>query len=292
MAKLSTQYRVRRTLPSFRVALLLPFGLVVACVLFACSQGEVHRGHGVVEQVLPDEGQIILAHDDMPGFMPAMTMNFPIYDTKLLEGLSAGDVIDFELTVSRSQFYITAAQVVGRADPSTGWIVLGDKAMRAEVAPGFSLLDQDGYVKTLEDFRGKALLLDFVFTRCPGPCPILTSSHVSAERLLAPELLERTHFVSISIDPLRDTPEDMRRYGEVRGANLAHWSFLTGDPSAVQEVVTAYGIGTTRSEDGEIEHVVATFLIDGAGRIVKRYLGLDHEPAGLAADLEAAVQGG
>lgn len=266
--------------------------LLAGVALLGCSGDEVHRGHGVVEQVLLDDGQIILAHDEMPGFMPAMTMNFPIYDAELLESLHAGDAVDFELTVSRGQFYITAAKIVGRADPGSGWVVIGDKAVRAEAAPSFVLIDQDGQSKGLADLRGRALLLDFVFTRCPGPCPILTSTHVSAERLLSPALREKTHFVSISIDPLRDTPEDMKRYAGVRGADLDHWTFLTGPPSEVQQVLSAYGVGTTRTEDGEIEHVVATFLIDGDGRIVKRYLGLDHEPEQLAADLEAVVAGG
>jgi len=264
----------------------------VAAAGLACSRDEIHRGHGVVEQVLQDDGQIVIAHDEIEGLMPAMTMNFAIYDAKLLGSLSAGDVIDFDLTVSRNQLYITDAKVVGRADTSKDWVLLGDVAVRAEPAPLFSLVDQDEVPRKLEDFRGQGVLLDFVFTRCEGPCPILTSTHVTAERLLSPALRERTHFLSISIDPLRDTPADLKQYALVRGANLAHWSFLTGTPEDVQEILSAYGIGTTRAEDGEIEHVVASFLIDGEGRIVKRYLGLDHEPAEVAADLEAIVAGG
>jgi protein SCO1/2 len=265
---------------------------LAALLLASCTSEEVHRGHGVVEQVMVDEGQVVIAHDDIPGFMMAMTMNFAIYDAKLLATLSAGDVVDFDLTVTRGQFYITAATVVGKVDAQSDWVLIGDKAVRADSAPSFSLIDQAGKLTSLEDLRGRTVLLDFIFTRCPGPCPILTSTHVSAERLLSPELRARTHFVSISIDPLRDTQQDMRSYGEARGADLDHWSFLTGPPSDVESVVAAYGIGTTRSAEGELEHVVASFLIDPRGRIVKRYLGLDHEPGQIAVDLESVAVDG
>jgi len=266
--------------------------LCVAGFFLGCGADEVYRGHGVIEQVLVDEGQVVVAHDDLPGLMPAMTMNFAIYDTELLAGLSAGDVVDFDLTASRGQFYITNATVVGKATPSMGWVVLGEQAFRSEPAPAFRLIDQNGAPLALSDLACRGVLLDFIFTRCPGPCPILTSTHVRAQRLLSEELREQTRFVSISIDPLRDTPEDMARYGAARGADLEHWSFLTGPQADVDAVVAAYGIGTTRAANGEIEHVVASFLIDPQGRIVKRYLGLDHDPGEIAADLEAVVAGG
>ena len=109
------------------------------------------------------------------------------------------------------------------------------------------------------------------------------------QRGLSTELRERTHFVSISIDPARDTHEDLVAYGEARGADLSHWSFLTGPPDEVAKIVRAYGVGTLPTQDGEIEHVLATFLIDPRGRIVRRYIGLDHEPDEIAADLEAVA---
>ncbi len=157
---------------------------------------------------------------------------------------------------------------------------------RVEPAPAFALTDHAGRPVSLEELRGRTLLLDFIFTRCSGPCPILTSTHVAAERLLSPDLLGRTRFVSISIDPERDTPQDLAAYATARGADLEHWSFLTGPVAEVEAVVRAYGVGTTRGPDGELEHVVASFLIDGKGRIVKRYLGLEHEPTEISADLE------
>jgi len=131
------------------------------------------------------------------------------------------------------------------------------------------------------------VLLDFIWTRCPGPCPILTGLHVKLQQQLPPALRERTQFVSISLDPVRDTPAVLRDYAKTRGADLAGWSFLTGPPDEVDAVIKSYGVGSAKAPDGQIEHVVATFLIDGAGRIARRYIGLEgHDPAELLRDLE------
>jgi protein SCO1/2 len=129
-------------------------------------------------------------------------------------------------------------------------------------------------------------VLDFIFTTCQGPCPMLTSAHVTLQRSLPPELRARTRFVSISLDPVRDNPMALRAYGLKRGADLTGWSFLTGPPDTVAEVVKAYGVGTLRRPDGQIDHLVATFLIDGDGQIVQRFIGLEHEPEELLKALE------
>jgi protein SCO1/2 len=141
------------------------------------------------------------------------------------------------------------------------------------------------------DWRGRVLLVDFVYTRCPGPCPILTSRHVSLQRALSPELRERTRFVSVSIDPEHDTPEALRVYAEARGADLAHWSFLTGPPEAVAAVVAAYGVGSLRQDDGTIDHIVATFIVDPEGRIAERFVGLEHDSETLLRALERIASG-
>src|SRR5262249_5837856 len=126
-------------------------------------------------------------------------------------------------------------------------------------------------------------------TNCPGPCPILTSSHVTLQRRLTPDERAKTRFVSISLDPTRDTPEVLKAYATARGVDLSSWTFLTGPPDDVERVVKAYGVGTIRKVDGNSEHVVATFLIDGKGQIVRRYLGLEHEPEEVQADLAKLV---
>jgi protein SCO1/2 len=112
---------------------------------------------------------------------------------------------------------------------------------------------------------------------------------VVVQRALSPALRARTHFVSITLDPLRDHPADLEAYARARGADLSDWSFLTGPPDEVESVVKAWGAGGTRSPDGQIEHVVVTFLVDGHGRIVKRYVGGGHAPQEIVADMQAVA---
>ena len=243
--------------------------------------------HGVVVEVLPAAQQVIIAHDDIDGLMPAMTMNMSVASPELLNTLSAGDIIDFEFTVVSGRGKITAAEIVGRQPVPADWVRTPSTLVGEDSAPAFDLIDHASKRITLEDLAGKTLLLDFIFTRCPGPCPILTSRNVAVERLLSDTLRLQTHFVSISIDPERDTPEDLANYGRARGADLEHWYFLTGEPAAVARLVREFGVGTSRSTgaDGDIQHIIVSFLIDPEDQIVKRYLGNDTAPEVIEAAL-------
>ncbi|MGH0036695.1 MAG: SCO family protein [Myxococcota bacterium] len=269
--------------------LALGAALAVAVGLAGCGEPGVRRYEavGVVEDVRVDERQVLIAHEDIPGLMPAMTMNFEVPDAALAASLEPGHVIDFSLEFDGHSYRVVAAEVRDRVEPREGYARLGNKLLRADPAPDFELVDQDGDAFGLAGLRGRAVLLDFVYTRCPGPCPILTSLHVDVQRSLPEDLREAVHFVSISLDPAFDTPAVLGEYAGARGADLAGWSFLTGEPAAVQEVVRAYGVGSLRRPDGEIDHVVASFLIDREGRIVRRYLGLEHEVAEIRRDLLA-----
>jgi len=255
----------------------------------------VYHAHGVVEDVNAEYGQVVIAHEDIPGLMPAMTMSFDVPDRALLERLQPGQRIAFDLEFTGKAYRVVSATVEGTAGSagvagSSGPSV-GDVAPQGDPAPPFQLIDQDGNPLSLADLRGKAVLLDFIYTRCPGPCPILTGLHVEVQKGLDPALRDRIHFVSISLDPVNDTPTALREYGRKRGADLSDWSFLTGPPEAVQAVLAAYGVGSARQADGSISHLVVTFLIDGRGRIVHRYIGLDdHDPKRVRSDLERVAR--
>jgi protein SCO1/2 len=271
---------------SLRAALLL----LVAAGAAACGGPRRYEAHGVVEAVRAADGQVVVAHEAIPGYMPAMTMSFDAAP-EVLAGLEPGQEIHFTLEVDETSFRIVRATVTGTAALGPDRMRLGDELVTLDPAPPFRLVDQLGEPRALADFAGRAVLLDFVFTRCPGPCPILTSTHVSAQRKLTPEQRERSHFVSITLDPLWDTAPRLLEYAKARGADLAHWSFLTGPPEEVDAVVRAYGVGTSREADGELVHLVATFLIDPQGRIAKRYIGVEHGADELAADLAALTSG-
>ncbi len=268
-------------------ALALGLALAVACGR-APSR---HPAHGLVVDVARDERQVVIEHEDIPDLMPAMTMNFEVPDPALLAELAPGQVIDFEVEFDGSAYRVVSARVLSQRPPPRDGPALGAVLDLGHAAPEFSLTDQDGRPKSLGELRGGFVLLDFIYTRCPGPCPILTGVHAEVQRRLPPALRERVRLLSISLDPEHDTPKALRDYAGARGADLASWSFLTGSPEAVGAVLRAFGVGKQPGKDGEIDHLVATFLLDPEGRIARRWIGLDHGADEILADLERMASG-
>jgi protein SCO1/2 len=273
-------------MPSLRFAAIAA-GMLVT-LLGACERPAARgqAAHGIVRDVLVADGQVVIEHDEIPGLMPAMTMSFDVPDRALLATLAPGQTIDFRVEKTQKTYRVIAATVTGAAGSAGASGGFADLAQARDPAPDFDLVDQNGGKLTLADLRGKLVVLDFVYTSCQGPCPMLTSAHVTLQRSLPPELRARTRFVSISLDPGRDTPMTLRAYGLARGADLTSWSFLTGPPDTVAAVVAAYGVGSLRRPDGQIDHLVATFLIDGDGQIAQRFIGLEHDPEELLKALE------
>lgn len=257
--------------------------------LAACGleHEQTYTVSGFVQSVDGANRQVSVSHDEIPGFMPAMTMSFDVADGVSLDGVGPGAKIEFQLHRSATLLRIESLRVV--TPGAAGGAAAQPMPADGELAPEFALVDQDGAKVSLSDWRGRAVLLDFVFTRCPGPCPISTARLVEVQRKLAPALAPRTHFASITLDPEYDSPARLREYAEKQRARLGGWSFLTGEPAVIQAVLDAYRIGTIRKADGEIDHVVATFLIGPDGRIARRYLGLRASSAAMLADLAAAL---
>jgi protein SCO1/2 len=274
-------------MPSRGRCALLAVGLLWAANLACGPAPDRYPARGVVREVLLADHQVVIEHEEIEGLMPAMTMSFDVPDHDLLSRLAAGQAIDFTVETAGEKFRVVEATVKGEAGSAGASGAFSELATERDPAPDFELVDQDGAKLRLADLRGKLVLLDFIFTSCPGPCPILTSAHVTLQRSLPPELRARMRFVSISLDPARDNPMALRAYAQERGADLTGWSFLTGDPEAVARVVQAYGVGTLRRPDGQLDHLVATFLIDAEGRIARRFIGLEHEPEELRRELES-----
>lgn len=269
---------------------LLAVGLLLAC------GPQTYEADGTVTEVRADLRQVMVDHEDIAGLMPAMTMSFDVAAPELLDGLAAGDAIHFRIARDGESFRIVSIRKVAVAGSAGGFSGeagaggLSGVAPEAEPAPAFDLVDQDGARRSLESLRGRAVLLDFVYANCPGPCPILTGTHVRVQKLLPADAKPNAWFASVTLDPDRDTPETLRRYAISRGADLSSWSFLGGPKAEVEDVLARYGVGKSPGKDREIQHVVVTFLIDRQGRIAKRYFGLEHHADDLARDLTALAR--
>jgi protein SCO1/2 len=159
-------------------------------------------------------------------------------------------------------------------------------------APEFTLTSQDSKPLSLSDLKGQVVALTFIFTTCPDTCPLLTHKMAGLQKRLGRDFGSRVHFVSITVDPERDTPEVLRRYASDYSANLAGWSFLTGSPAQIQEVVKQYGVFAKKQETGNVDHTFLTSVIDQSGTLRVQYMGARLDPKELLGDIRSLLREG
>jgi protein SCO1 len=152
-------------------------------------------------------------------------------------------------------------------------------------APGFALTSQDGAPVTLAALRGKIVAVSFIYTACPDICPLLTQKMVQVQDELGPDFGTKIAFVSITLDPERDTPEVLKDYAQFWGAKVDGWSFLTGSPEAVRDVTRRYGVFFSKKEDGSVDHTQLTSIVDAEGAMRVQYLGARFDPEEFRRDL-------
>jgi protein SCO1 len=157
-------------------------------------------------------------------------------------------------------------------------------------APEFSLTSQDGRQVTLADFRGRVVAVTFIYTSCTTTCPVLTPTMSFVQDQLGPNFGTKIAFVSITVDPERDTPEVLKEYAQAFGANLAGWAFLTGSPDAIRDVARRYGLFASKTANGDIEHTFLTSIVDPRGILRVQYVGVRFDPDELRRDLLSLLQ--
>ena len=152
-------------------------------------------------------------------------------------------------------------------------------------APDFALTSQDGAQVSLADFRGKVVAVTFIFTSCADTCPLLTAKMAQVQDELGSIFGSKIAFVSITVDPERDTPEVLKQYAQNFGANLNGWAFLTGDPTVLHEVERSYGVFAAKELDGNVDHTFLTSVVDRQGALRVQYLGVRFDPQEFRRDL-------
>ncbi len=266
---------------------------LVGSGLFGCERTEGGPGryaaHGTIEDVDLENGQVLIDHDDVDGLMPAMTMNFAVPDRALLARMAPGQVVDFTIHFTGHGYDVVESEVVGEASESEGWFRLREGLVRTSPAPPFDLTDQAGRRVGLASLADRVLVVDFIYTSCPGPCPVQTSIGVALQRRIPESLHDHVQFVSISLDPETDRPEVLERYAAARGVDFSNWSFLTGPTNEVARVVQEWGIGSLRKEDGSIDHTLIRFLVKD-GRIFERYWTAEADNEALLSDVIALAK--
>ena len=152
-------------------------------------------------------------------------------------------------------------------------------------APEFALTSQDGAPVTLADYRGKVVAVTFILTMCTTTCPILTPMMSFVQDQLGRDFGAKIFFVSITVDPERDTAEVLQQYAQLFGANFAGWSFLTGTPEAIRDVAQRYGVYASKTANSDVEHTFLTSIVDPHGILRVQYLGVRFDPDEFRRDL-------
>jgi protein SCO1/2 len=161
---------------------------------------------------------------------------------------------------------------------------------KIKLAPDFTLTKQDGKRLALKDLRGKVLTITFIFASCADTCPLLTAKMAGIQNRLGSDFGQKVFFISITVDPERDTPEVLNRYAEAHKANPAGWAFLTGTSTEIRDVAKRYGIYYKKNPRGDVDHTFLTSLVDQNGTLRVQYMGVKFNPDEMLLDLHSLVK--
>jgi protein SCO1/2 len=291
---------------------LLASSLIAAVLLVGCHSGptagsgqssssanfKVYKLRGKVVSTNAAKGEATLNHEAIPGLMEAMTMPYKLKDPSILSELHPGDVITADVLVSadpNADYLIDHIVVVGQARPDYKPPVNYHMPAPGDATPDFKLRNQDGRPIHLGQFKGKALLVTFIYTRCPSPefCPRVTRNFAAIEKQLAanPAVYAKTHLLCISFDPEHDTPERLRAYGatyigsDAKDA-FAHWDFAVPEKPVLAEMAKWFDLGMTGEADGTITHTLSTTLIGADGKVARFYPGNEWTAEQVFADVK------
>ncbi len=139
-------------------------------------------------------------------------------------------------------------------------------------------------------FRGKVVAVTFIYASCADTCPLLTAKMATLQRRLGPDFGRNVAFVSITVDPERDTPEILARYARAHGANPAGWAFLTGGTDEITDVELRYGVFARKTADGSVDHTFLTSIVDQRGIMRVQYLGTRFDPEEFLRDLRSLLR--
>ncbi|MDP2604128.1 MAG: SCO family protein [Deltaproteobacteria bacterium] len=169
-------------------------------------------------------------------------------------------------------------------------LAAGESLPKIKPAPEFTLTKQDGKRLALKDLRGKVLAITFIFASCADTCPLLTAKMAGIQNRLGSDFGQKVFFVSITVDPERDTPEVLKRYSEVHKANPSGWAFLTGTPAELRDVAKRYGIYYKKTPRGDVDHTFLTSLVDQKGVLRVQYMGVQFKPEEMLRDLRSLMK--
>lgn len=278
-------------------SLRIPAAALLAGCLATCGGAPAPRVYvlrGQVLDVRPERSEIMIRHQDIPNFMPAMTMPFQVEDDALLIGKMPGDLVTATLVVEEVRAYLSTVEVTGHADletaPETPAITFANLLSLGDTVPDDPMIDADGSAWSLSALRGHRVALTFVYTRCPLPdfCPLMDRNFAAVQDAIrTTPWMADVQLVSVSIDPGFDTPAVLRAHADGLEADPAIWHFVT--TGEIADFTARFGV--TAAQDPvdalQLVHNLRTAVVDPAGRLVTVRNGNAWTPADLIDDLQA-----
>lgn len=288
--------------------------LSVVALLTACQKPAANTGaasptakrydfRGKVISIDKAKKEATIEHQDIPGYMDAMTMPFPIRQDSVWDVLTPGSEIRADLVVdnAKGQFWlenlsISAAPVAGQTTPPVDqYFAQVDKQV-----PNFELTNQDGKKIHFDDFRGKALAVTFIYRECPLPdyCIKMSRNFSDAANEIKQDNLykDKIRLLSISFDPARDTPEKLKQYGlgylgTASTPDFSVWQLAVGPDKDIRAIANFFGLQyqTDENDKTQINHSLVTAVISPEGKVTKIFAGNDWTPGDLLRALKATL---
>ena len=263
--------------------------LILVSAITACRDTTANQKKyelkGKVVAVEPDKHLVTIAHEEVKDFMPAMTMPFTVPSDADLQILAPEDEVSAILVVDGSHSWLENLVIRKQSPNATSAPGVVEAAVGDEV-PNYGLVNQDGKQIKLHEYRGKALLLTFIYTRCPIPeyCTLMSNNFAAIDKQLEqqPTVYDKTHLLSVTIDPEYDTPQVLKSYGgahteRYQNETFTHWEFATGTKDQIKGLAQFFGLRYFRGSD-QIVHSLKTAVIGPDGKVAKVYSGNEWKP--------------
>ena len=299
--RFSVQLRVPvRVLVSACESSVATLALLVALswMLIAChGSSKRYLLQGQVLAKSDSAQQLTVTHGAIPGFMAAMTMPYAVKDPRGFREVQPGDLITADLVMAGANDYwlehLSIKSAAGRGSVSS---VPAHVLVPGERVPDVRFTNQDGKTIRLTDFRGKSVLITFIYTRCPFPtfCPLVSSKFAAIHKAMAkiPAEYQATHLISISLDPAYDTPAVMRTYGLNYLANdpegFEHWDFVSTTPDDLNTVATAFGLEYF-PQANLVPHSMNTILLATDGTVARYWPGTEWNTSEVISAVRQAI---
>lgn len=286
--------------------------LAVAFVMAGCKKPEkpatttkTFDVRGKVMETNPSRGEVTLDHEAIPGFMEAMIMPYKVKDPAVLSELHPGDRVTAKLFVEYDgEVYKNAKLdqivVIAQGKPDYKPTMQFHAPTKGDAVPDFKLTNQDSKAIHLDEYKGRVLLITFVYTRCPldDYCPKMSRNFAEIEKTLTgdKDAAAKTHLLSISFDPAFDSPKVLKSYGEIYTgksagrADFRHWEFAVpsqGDLTAMEQF---FDLGVTSGDNKSLTHSLSTVVVDKSGRVADWYPGNDWTAAQVVARMKELAQ--